>query len=171
MAEETSSRVSNALEAKRQETSSNLVYSVLYDYCNALINKDVNEKVVLDTAFEILQLWLNGSLKMRKRPTPRTIRRQPKPEAIDAKAASTRHTKKALTDNAVWKQHPTVKQLMFTQSFTLESGYPVKNQEGKIVGVITEKDIFNLMPNDVRLAVSRGYAIDAQYLDTLPTNE
>lgn len=150
------------------EASQNLVYSVLYDYCNALIAKDIDQKVVLDTALEVTQLWLNDSLKMRKRPAPRVPKlRQPKPEKIDAKTAATRLSKKNLIDNAVWVQHPQTELLSYTKSFELQTGYPVKNTENKIVAIITDTSLSRLTPSDVRSAVSRGYNIDPSYLERM----
>jgi CBS domain-containing protein len=164
----------NSLDEVRQsiitaisDTTQNLVYSVLYDYCNALIAKNVDEKVALTTAHEIMQLWLNDSLKMRKRPAPRVPKpRQPK-LTIDAKTASTRLSGEALPDNFEWVNHPTIDKLMYTTSFQLKTGYPVKNPEGKIVGVITETDLTKLTTSDVRSAASRGYNTDNNYLDMI----
>ena len=153
------------------DLSQNLVYSVLYDYCNALIAKNVNEKVVLDTAIEVTQLWLNDSVKMRKRPAPRATKpRQPKPETIDGRTASARLNKN-LIDNATWVQHLQTDMLSYTKTFKLHTGFPVKNTENKIVGVITDTSLENLTPSDVRAAVSRGYNIDPQYLDKLRSEQ
>jgi hypothetical protein len=160
--------VRHNIRTEMVNSTENLVYTVLYDYCNAMISKGVDSKLALDTAGELAQSWLNNHLKMRKRPAPRATKpRQPKAEAIDVKAASSRVSRKALTDHAEWIYHPETNKLMYTKSFQLKTGYPVKNVEGKIVGVITEDGVTNLTANDVRLAVSRGYNIDNTYLDKL----
>jgi hypothetical protein len=158
----------HAILAATLDTTQNLVYSVLSDYCTTLIAKNVDEKIAIETALEITQLWLSDSLKMRKRPAPRVPKsQQPK---LDAKAASTRLSRKALIDNAKWLIHPETDKLLYTKSFQLKTGYPVKNTEGKIVGVITDTELTKLTVHDSRSAVSRGYTIDNNYLDMITEN-
>ena len=141
-----------------------VIYTVVFDVVNEVISsvEGVDQEKVLEAASNVLSKYVDGNLKVRKKPSPKP--RAPKAPASDKpvdilKAASKKmHT---LSDNMVWVTHPESEDMSYTTNVKLVNGYPVRNNATqKIVSVVTNDATVPLTVGDATVALSMGLEVD-----------
>lgn len=151
------------LIAASSDALSNLIYTVIFDVSNEVISSGGAEQdKVLEAANVVANRYVDGGIKVRKRPVPRpkTAKAPAKDKPIDTLAAASRKLK-SLTDNVVWVAHPESDEYSYTTSVKLATGYPVKNTAtNKVVMVATDDASGPLTIKDARIAVSLGLDVD-----------
>lgn len=153
----------NSMLAANQAVG-DVIYTAIFDVANEIISsiEDVDQEKVLKAASNVLSHYVDGGLKVRKKPSPKP--RAPKGPASDKpvdilKAASKKmHT---LTDNLVWVTHPDSEELSYTTGAKLVNGYPVLNtMTQKVVSVVTDDATVPLTIADAKVALSLGLEVD-----------
>lgn len=145
-----------------EDTVGNLVYTVVFDVCNEMISAGANQEKALECANSVVSKYLEGGVKVRKKPTPRakTTKAPAKNAPVDALTAASRKVNN-LAGNAVWIFHPDSNEFSYTTSMKLATGYPVRNNlTKKIVMVINDSATGPLTMKDARVAISLGLEID-----------
>lgn len=140
-----------------------LVYSVVFDTCNEIISvAGVDQEKVLEAANVVVNRYVDGGVKVRKKPAPRP--KAPKAPAKDKpvdilKAASRKLN--SLTDNMVWVVHPDSDEFSYTTSVKLATGYPVRNNmTHKVTSIVNDEATAPLTMKDAKIALSLGLEID-----------
>ncbi len=140
-----------------------LVYTVVFDTCNEIASvAGVDQEKVLEAANVVVNRYVDGGVKVRKKPAPRP--KAPKAPAKDKpmdilKAASRKLN--SLTDNMVWVVHPDSDELSYTTSVKLATGYPVRNNmTHKVTNIVNDEATAPLTIKDAKIALSLGLEID-----------
>jgi hypothetical protein len=141
-----------------------VIYTVVFDTCNEMIAQGIDQEKVLECANKVVNNYLEGGIKVRKKPAPRKA--QPKAASaakdkpIDVLKAA--HKKlHSLTDNVVWIDHPHSTDYSYTTSVKLVKGYPVRNNKTqKIEMVVNDEETCQLTINDVKVAMGLGFEVD-----------
>lgn len=140
-----------------------LVYTVVFDTCNEIIAAGgVDQEKVLEAANTVVNKYVDGGVKVRKKPAPRpkVPKTSVKEKPVDILKAASRKLN-SLTDNVVWVVHPESDEYSYTTSVKLATGYPVKNNiTQKVVLVATDESTAALTVKDAKIALSLGLDID-----------
>lgn len=140
-----------------------LVYTVVFDTCNEIIAAGgVDQEKVLEAATTVVNKYVDGGVKVRKKPAPRpkTPKAPAKEKPVDILKAASRKMN-SLTDNVVWVLHPESDEYSYTTSVKLATGYPVKsNMTQKVVLVANDESTAALTVKDAKIALSLGLDID-----------
>lgn len=140
-----------------------LAYTVVFDTCNEIISAGgVDQDKVLEAANNVINRYVDGGVKVRKKPAPRpkTPKAQAKDKPVDILGAASRKIKN-LTDNVVWVVHPESDEYSYTTSIKLGTGYPVRNNDThKVVMVADDETTKPLTVKDAKIALSLGLEID-----------
>jgi hypothetical protein len=146
------------------EATSNLIYTVLFDLCSELISNGVaDEAKVLEIASSVVQKYVEGGIKVRKKPAarPRAAKAPAKDKPIDALTAASRKMNN-VSNEITWITHPDDDSYSYSTNVKLANGYPVKsNETGKIVMVATDDEAVSLTVKDAKIA--RSYGLDVDY--------
>lgn len=138
-----------------------IIYTVIFDTCNEMIAHGMDQEKVLECANKVVNIYLEGGIKVRKKPAPRKAQpKASKDKPIDVLKAA--HKKlHSLTDNVVWIEHPDSKDYSYTTSVKLVRGYPVRNNKTqKIEMVVNDEATCPLTINDVKVAMGLGFEVD-----------
>ncbi len=139
-----------------------LVYSVVFDLANEVISRGFDQEKVLDAANVVVNKYVDGGVKVRKKPVsrPKAPKAPAKDKPVDImKAASTKLN--SLTINAQWVKHPESSEYSYTRDMKLATGYPMRrNDTKKIVSVINDESTTPLTVKDAKIAVSLGLDVD-----------
>jgi len=145
------------------EATSNLIYTVLFDLCSELISNGVaDEAKVLEMASTVVQKYVEGGIKVRKKPAarPRVAKAPAKDKPIDALTAASRKMDN-VSNKIVWITHPDDDDFSYSTNIKLANGYPIKNNDtGKIVMVATDNEAVPLTVKDAKIAHSYGLDVD-----------
>ena len=153
----------NAVKAG-EETIANIVYTVVFDTCNEMITAGVDQDMALQCANSVVNRYLDGGIKVRKKPAPRAPKGTTKSKNIDAMTAASRKQLMNMGEKCTWVYHPNNNEYSYTTGIRLESGYPVReNATRKICYVINDTETRDLSNNDVRMAKSFGLTPADQY--------
>ena len=78
------------VHAAAVEATENLIYTVIFDTCNEAISAGADQEVQLKAANSTIQRYIEGGVKVRKRPVarPKAPKTPAKPKPIDALAAA-----------------------------------------------------------------------------------
>lgn len=155
------------LQNKIVQSASNiigdLVYTVVFDTCNEIIAAGgVDHEKVLEAANTVVNKYVDGGVKVRKKPAPRpkVPKTSVKEKPVDILKAASRKLN-SLTDNVVWVVHPESDEYSYTTSVKLATGYPVKNNmTHKVVLVANDESTAALTVKDAKIALSLGLDID-----------
>lgn len=155
------------LQDKIVQSASNivgdLVYTVVFDTCNEIIAAGgVDQEKVLEAANTVVNKYVDGGVKVRKKPAPRpkVPKTSVKEKPVDILKAASRKLN-SLTDNVVWVVHPESDEYSYTTSVKLATGYPVKNNmTHKVVLVANDESTAALTVKDAKIALSLGLDID-----------
>jgi hypothetical protein len=143
-----------------------VIYTIVFDISNELISAGIDAEKVLECANKVVNNYVEGGIKVRKKPAPRKT--QPKASAkstpIDLLKAA--HKKMhSLTDNITWIEHPDSKDYCYTTSVKLVKGYPVKNiKTQKIEMVVNDEATVPLTVNDAKVALTMGFDVDYDHV-------
>lgn len=140
----------------------NLVYSVAFDMCNGFIARGVDQEAALECANSIVKEYVEGGIKVRKKPAPRAkVPKAPaKNKPVDALTAASKKLNN-LADNLVWLHHPETNEFSYTTSVKLATGYPLRNNlTHKVVMIIGDDGTLPLTMKDAKVALSLGLDID-----------
>ncbi len=154
---------SNSLTAANQAVG-DVLYTAIFDVANEIIStiEGVDQDKVLEAASNVLNRYVDGGLKVRKKPSPRPkVPRAPtKDKPVDIlKAASKKMN--SLTSNLVWVVHPDSDDLSYTTGAKLATGYPVRdNATQKVVSVVTDDATVPLTVDDAKIALTYGLEVD-----------
>jgi len=150
----------NSLAAANQAVA-DVIYTTIFDVANEIIStmEGADQEKILEAATNVLNRYVEGGLKVRKKPSPRPrvskAPAQDKPVNIIKAASKKMHN--SLTSHFEWLKHPDSDNLSYTTSVKLATGYPVRdNASQKIVSVVTEDATVPLTVNDARIALSYG---------------
>ncbi len=142
---------------------SNLMYTVVFDTVNEIITTaGADQAKALDAANSVIAKYLEGGVKVRKKPAPRAkaAKAPAKDKPVDVLTAASRKAKNAAS-NLVWLEHPESSEFSYTAGLRLATGFPVRNNlTNKIVMVATEDSTEKLTVKDAQIAMSYGLAID-----------
>lgn len=145
------------LQGPTENLINDLIYTVLFDYTNEIIDSGTDEADALKAANILAERYIEQGIKMRKKPASRA---KPKTKN-DLVTAASRKSKKSLTKDALWIVHPSDDSYSYTTSIQLSTGYPIKsNETGLIVGVIDDNSTHLLTTDDFKVAVSLGLKPD-----------
>lgn len=140
-----------------------LVYSVIFDTCNEIITvAGVDQEKVLEAANVVVNRYVDGGVKVRKKPAPRPkAQKAPaKDKPVDILKAASRKLN-SLTDNMVWVVHPDSDEFSYTTSVKLATGYPVRNNmTHKVTSIVNDEATAPLTMKDAKIALSLGLEID-----------
>ena len=91
-----------------EDAFGNIVYTVVFDTCNEMISSGAEQDAVLDCANRVVNRYVEGGIKVRKKPVPRAeVPKAPtKDRPVDALTAASRKLNN-LGENAVWIHHQT----------------------------------------------------------------
>jgi hypothetical protein len=159
--EESKDMRANMMKAA-EDAVGNLVYTVVFDTCNEIIATGADQEAVLACANRVVSRYMEGGVKVRKRPAPRakTTKAPAKDKPVDAITAAFKKMN-TLADNAVWIHHPEDSAYSYTTSIKLATGYPVRdNMTRKVVMVINDEATVPITIKDARVAVSCGLDVD-----------
>lgn len=154
--------IRNNLIAASTDAISNIIYTVIFDLSNEIISSGVDQEKVLEIANQTVQKYVDGGIKVRKRPVakPRVTKQPAKDKPIDALTAASRKIK-SLSDNLVWIAHPDDSAYSYTLDVKLATGYPVKNNAtNKVEMVATDEKSLPLTIKDARVAASYGLDVE-----------
>lgn len=140
-----------------------IIYTVVFDTCNEMISVGMDQEKVLECANKVVNNYLDGGIKVRKKPAPRKT--QPKATAAKSKPIdvlkAAQNKLHSLTDNITWIQHPSSDKHSYTTSVKLVKGFPVmENETGKIVMVVNDEETCQLTINDAKVALALGFEVD-----------
>ena len=155
------------LVAASVDAVQNLIYTVVFDVANETIEKGADQTMVLEAANSVVNKYLDGGVKVRKRPVPkpRTAKAPAKDKPIDTLTAASRKLK-SLTEKVLWIAHPSSDEYSYSTSVKLATGYPVKNNAtNKVVMVATDESTGPLTLKDARVAVSLGLEVDYESIE------
>lgn len=156
------------LKVASLDAVNNLLYTVVFDVSNEIISSGgADQEKVLEAANTVINRYVDGGIKVRKRPVPRpkTAKAPAKAKPIDTLTAASRKLK-SLTDNILWLAHPDNEEYAYSTSVKLATGYPVKNNAtNKIVMVATDESSGPLTIKDARIAVSLGLDVDYESIE------
>jgi hypothetical protein len=134
----------DAIEAANSAVS-DLIYTVVYELSNNLVEKGLPESIVFEEASALISKYNEEGMKIRKKPAPRK-----KKDGVEAKKG-----------NFVWLVHPNERKYSYTKDIPLARGYPLRdNSTGKIVGVITDDDCEALDSVDIKVVLSHGLEVE-----------
>lgn len=139
-----------------------LVYTVVFDVCNEIISAGVDQEKVLEAANTVVNKYVDGGVKVRKKPSPRP--KAPKAPAKDKPvnildAASKKLN--SLTNNVVWVVHPESDEYSYTTGMKLATGYPVRNNmTHKVVSIVNDEATAPLTVKDAKIAMGLGLEVD-----------
>lgn len=154
--------IRSKLQGPTENLLNDLIYTVLFDYTNEIIESGVDETEALKVANVLVEKYIEHGIKMRKKPASRA---KPKTKN-DAVSAASRKMKKSIANDIVWIVHPSDNTYLYSTSHQLSSGYPIKNSENNlIVGVIDDTSSHLLTMDDVKIAVSLGMQVDYNSVD------
>jgi hypothetical protein len=146
------------------EATSNLIYTVVFDLCSEFISNGVTDEAkVLEIASSVVQKYVEGGIKVRKKPAarPRVAKTPAKDKPVDALTAASRKMDN-VSNKITWITHPDDDSYSYSTNIKLANGYPVKlNETGKIVMVATDDDAVPLTVKDAKVA--RSYGLDVDY--------
>lgn len=140
----------------------NLAYTVVFDICNEMISSGANQEATLECANTVVNKYVEGGIKIRKKPAPRakTLKATTEGKPVDALTAASRKLNN-LGSNVLWIHHPNSSEYSYTTSIKLATGYPVRNNmTHKVCYVVTEEDTVPLTVKDARVAMSMGLEVD-----------
>lgn len=142
---------------------SDLVYTVIFDVCNEVISAGgVDQDKVLEAANAVVNKYVDGGVKVRKKPAPRpkAPKAPPKDKPVDILKAASRKLN-SLTNNTVWVVHPESDEFSYTTNFKLATGYPVRNNmTHKVVSVVNDDATAPLTVKDAKIALGLGLEVD-----------
>lgn len=140
-----------------------LIYTVVFDTCNEIISMGLDQEKVLAAANTVVNNYLQGGIKVRKKPAPRPKVQKAtstKDKPIDVLKAAQKKLH-SLSDNIVWVVHPDSDEYSYTTSIKLAKGYPVKNNATqKIEMVVNDETTGPLTVNDAKIALAMGMDIN-----------
>jgi ribosomal protein L16/L10AE len=114
--------------------ASPLMYTVVFDTVNEIIMTAGGDQAKsLEAANEVVNRYLEGGIKIRKKPAPRakTTKTPAKEKQVDALTAASRKVK-SMASNVFWMQHPEDPDYPYTPSIRLsKNGFPVRNNHTK----------------------------------------
>ena len=152
-----------SLKVASLDAINNILYTVVFDVSNEIISSGgADQEKVLEAANTVINRYVEGGIKVRKRPVPRpkTAKTPAKAKPIDTLTAASRKLKN-LTDNVLWIAHPDNDEFSYSTGVRLSTGYPVKNNAtNKIVMVATDESSGPLTLKDAKVAVSLGLDVD-----------
>lgn len=138
-----------------EESVGNIVYSVVFDVCNEIINEGANSEKVLECANRVVNRYLEGGIKVRKKPAARAPKATTR--SVDAAAAASRKMLSGIGQNVLWLVHPESSEYSYTLNLKLKNGHPVRNNmTKKICYVVNEHETRMLSDEDVKVARSLG---------------
>ena len=140
-----------------------LIYTVVFDTCNEIISAgSVDQEKVLEAATIVLNKYVDGGVKIRKKPSPRPkVPKAPtKDKPVDVLKAASKKLN-SLTNNVLWVAHPESDEYSYTTSVKLHTGYPVRsNITQKVVSIVTDDATGPLTIKDAKIALSLGLEVD-----------
>ena len=139
-----------------------LVYTVVFDLANEVIASGADQEKVLESANAVVNKYVDGGVKVRKKPVPRpkAAKAPAKDKPVDILKAASRKMN-SLTTNAVWVVHPESDEYSYTTSMKLATGYPVRsNLSQKVVSVVNDEATAPLTVKDAKIALSLGLDVD-----------
>ena len=140
----------------------NIMYTVAFDVANEIIGAGADQEEVLACANAVLNRYVEGGIKIRKKPAPKAkvSKVAAKDKPVDALTAASRKLNN-LAENLVWMFHPNTKEYSYTTSVRLANGYPVRNNmTHKVEMVISEDSTSALKIQDAKIAQSMGLDVD-----------
>ena len=141
-----------------------IAYSIVFDTTNEMISAGFNQAKALECANNVMSRYVEGSIKIRKKPAPRA----PKPKAAPQNDVTTAASSKrqSVSGSFVWVSHPEDSNYQYTTSAKLATGYPLKDtNNNKIVGVIGDESISSLTMRDAKIATSFGLQVDRSSIE------
>ena len=154
------------LEAAK-DTVGNLIYTAVFDTCNEIISAGADQDMVLQSANRVVARYLEGGVKVRKKPAPRakTAKAPAKDRPVDALTAASRKLNN-LASNLVWVAHPDDDKYSYTTSLKLATGYPVRNNiTHKVQMIVNESETAPLTVKDAKVAMSLGLDVDYESIE------
>ena len=145
-----------------EDAVANLLYTVVFDTCNEMISAGVDQEQALECANRVINKYVEGGVKVRKKPAPRpkAAKAPAKDKPVDALTAASRKLNN-LAGNIVWIHHPDSDEYSYTTSVKLATGYPVRdNMTHKVVMVVNDTSTVPLTIKDARVAISLGLEVD-----------
>ena len=140
---------------------SNLVYTITSDIINEAIGAGVDQGVMLECANKVVNRYVEGGVKVRKKPAPRAKAPKVVKDKPDALTAASRKMSSNVANNATWMHHPDDNNYSYTTNVRLSNGWPVRNNAtGKIEYVVTDETTMPITLNDAKLAMGFGFEID-----------
>lgn len=139
-----------------------LVYTIVFDTCNEIISAGADQEKVLEAANVVVNKYVDGGVKVRKKPSPRpkVQKAATKEKPVDILKAASRKLN-SLTDNMVWVVHPESDEFSYTTSVRLATGHPVRNNmTHKVVSIVNDEATAPLTIKDAKIALSLGLDID-----------
>lgn len=161
--EEFSKESITSITAIAEKAVGDLIYTIVFDLSNEITNTtDVPAEKVLEAASSVVNKYITGGIRIRKKPVPRakTERVPAKEKQVDTLTAAQRKINN-LSNAFVWVVHPEDEKYSYSTSAKLASGYPVRdNITHKVVMVATENECIDLTVKDAKVALSLGLDVD-----------
>jgi hypothetical protein len=162
-----SSETLEKLKSAAGDVVANLLYTAVFDTANEAIAGGADQAKTLEAADAVINRYVEGGVKIRKKPAPRAkaaAKTPAKEKQVDAVTAASRKVK-SLSSNITWVVHPEDSSFSYTPDVRLPSGYPVReNATQKVVMVATEDSTVPLTVKDARMAMSYGLQIDTSQI-------